>query len=188
MSLRFLIRISVWKSSWLDNVLRLKLQHLTLNSTLQVLATDMSKHMSLLADLKTMVETKKVAGSGVLLLDNYTDRIQVRWFKIKLHWKKVLIFVGIPLNCLNFFELFSNQGIQFKNLTRLFWDISTLFSTGDWILVLRYYFFSGSTKHGPLCRFIKPNKTLGTLSALGWSYNGRIFSARRSWARLKNGH
>ena len=33
--------------------------------------------MSLLADLKTMVETKKVAGSGVLLLDNYSDRIQV---------------------------------------------------------------------------------------------------------------
>ena len=44
----------------------------------QVLATDMSKHMSLLADLKTMVETKKVAGSGVLLLDNYIDRIQVQ--------------------------------------------------------------------------------------------------------------
>ena len=43
-----------------------------------VLATDMSKHMSLLADLKTMVETKKVAGSGVLLLDNYNDRIQVQ--------------------------------------------------------------------------------------------------------------
>ncbi|XP_055683449.1 cAMP-specific 3',5'-cyclic phosphodiesterase isoform X3 [Lutzomyia longipalpis] len=42
-----------------------------------VLSTDMSKHMSLLADLKTMTETKKVAGSGVLLLDNYTDRIQV---------------------------------------------------------------------------------------------------------------
>jgi hypothetical protein len=38
----------------------------------------MSKHMSLLADLKTMVETKKVAGSGVLLLDNYSDRIQVQ--------------------------------------------------------------------------------------------------------------
>lgn len=34
--------------------------------------------MSLLADLKTMVETKKVTSSGVLLLDNYTDRIQVR--------------------------------------------------------------------------------------------------------------
>ena len=37
-----------------------------------VLATDMSKHMSLLADLKTMVETKKVACSGVLLLDNFS--------------------------------------------------------------------------------------------------------------------
>ena len=49
---------------------------------MQVLATDMSKHMSLLADLKTMVETKKVAGSGVLLLDNYTDRIQVGNIKI----------------------------------------------------------------------------------------------------------
>ena len=37
----------------------------------------MSKHMSLLADLKTMVETKKVTSLGVLLLDNYSDRIQV---------------------------------------------------------------------------------------------------------------
>lgn len=46
-------------------------------SSVKVLATDMSKHMSLLADLKTMVETKKVTSSGVLLLDNYTDRIQV---------------------------------------------------------------------------------------------------------------
>uniref|UniRef100_A0A2D4F898 PDEase domain-containing protein n=1 Tax=Micrurus corallinus TaxID=54390 RepID=A0A2D4F898_MICCO len=43
-----------------------------------VLATDMSKHMNLLADLKTMVETKKVTSLGVLLLDNYSDRIQVR--------------------------------------------------------------------------------------------------------------
>ena len=41
-----------------------------------VLATDMSKHMSLLADLKTMVETKKVAGSGFVQLDNYSERIQ----------------------------------------------------------------------------------------------------------------
>jgi hypothetical protein len=39
--------------------------------------------MSLLADLKTMVETKKVAGSGVLLLDNYTDRIQVNYTTAK---------------------------------------------------------------------------------------------------------
>ncbi|XP_064476742.1 3',5'-cyclic-AMP phosphodiesterase 4C-like isoform X3 [Ornithodoros turicata] len=54
-------------------------QRLTLRKMVidMVLATDMSKHMSLLADLKTMVETKKVAGSGVLLLDNYTERIQV---------------------------------------------------------------------------------------------------------------
>ncbi|XP_028260445.1 cAMP-specific 3',5'-cyclic phosphodiesterase 4D isoform X4 [Parambassis ranga] len=42
-----------------------------------VLATDMSKHMNFLADMKTMVETKKVTSSGVLLLDNYSDRIQV---------------------------------------------------------------------------------------------------------------
>lgn len=49
----------------------------------KVLATDMSKHMSLLADLKTMVETKKVTSSGVLLLDNYTDRIQVYYFSAR---------------------------------------------------------------------------------------------------------
>ncbi|CAH8868771.1 unnamed protein product [Trichobilharzia szidati] len=42
-----------------------------------VLATDMSKHMSLLADLRTMVETKKVSGSGILNLDNYADRVQI---------------------------------------------------------------------------------------------------------------
>jgi hypothetical protein len=50
----------------------------------------MSKHMSLLADLKTMVETKKVAGSGVLLLDNYTDRIQVRAF---------IVYLQLVVNC-----------------------------------------------------------------------------------------
>lgn len=38
----------------------------------------MSKHMNFLADMKTMVETKKVTSLGVLLLDNYSDRIQVR--------------------------------------------------------------------------------------------------------------
>ena len=58
-----------------------------------VLATDMSKHMSLLADLKTMVETKKVAGSGVLLLDNYNDRIQVKLshqtFPLDLNSKRI---------------------------------------------------------------------------------------------------
>lgn len=49
----------------------------------QVLATDMSKHMSLLADLKTMVETKKVTSSGVLMLDHYNDRIQVCVFIVQ---------------------------------------------------------------------------------------------------------
>lgn len=54
-------------------------------SVFQVLATDMSKHMSLLADLKTMVETKKVTSSGVLMLDNYTDRMQVRHMLLPPH-------------------------------------------------------------------------------------------------------
>ncbi|XP_021493687.1 cAMP-specific 3',5'-cyclic phosphodiesterase 4C isoform X5 [Meriones unguiculatus] len=53
---------------------RLSLRRMVID---MVLATDMSKHMSLLADLKTMVETKKVTSLGVLLLDNYSDRIQV---------------------------------------------------------------------------------------------------------------
>ena len=42
-----------------------------------VLATDMSKHMSLLAELKTMVETKKVTGSGVIDLESYQNRMIV---------------------------------------------------------------------------------------------------------------
>lgn len=33
--------------------------------------------MNLLADLKTMVETKKVTGTGALVLDSFTDRMQV---------------------------------------------------------------------------------------------------------------
>ena len=56
----------------------------------------MSKHMSLLADLKTMVETKKVAGSGVLLLDNYTDRIQVRQF-LKMSLIKKLVWINVKI-------------------------------------------------------------------------------------------
>ncbi|XP_076343668.1 3',5'-cyclic-AMP phosphodiesterase 4C-like isoform X2 [Tachypleus tridentatus] len=58
----------------LNNKQRQSLRRISID---MVLATDMSKHMSLLAGLKTMVETKKVTGSGVLLLDNYTERIQV---------------------------------------------------------------------------------------------------------------
>ena len=52
---------------------------------------------SLLADLKTMVETKKVAGSGVLLLDNYTDRIQVTHVPCELEGGESLIFLSIYL-------------------------------------------------------------------------------------------
>ena len=63
--------------NFLDNLNKKQRQTLRRMSIDMVLATDMSKHMSLLADLKTMVETKKVAGNGILLLDNYTERIQV---------------------------------------------------------------------------------------------------------------
>lgn len=65
---------------------------------MQVLATDMSKHMNFLADLKTMVETKKVTSLGVLLLDNYSDRIQVRfvtwvlWIFFFAHERRMLMF------------------------------------------------------------------------------------------------
>ncbi len=37
----------------------------------------MSKHMDHLADLKTMVETRKVSGNGLLKLESYDERIQV---------------------------------------------------------------------------------------------------------------
>ncbi len=52
-----------------------------------VLATDMSKHMSLLAELKTMVETKKVSGSGFIVLETYQDRIRVSQIEKKLKKK-----------------------------------------------------------------------------------------------------
>lgn len=44
--------------------------------------------MSLLADLKTMVETKKVTSSGVLLLDNYTDRMQVSGVVLRTQYRR----------------------------------------------------------------------------------------------------
>jgi len=44
----------------------------------QVLATDMNKHMELLANLKTMVETRKISGAAMLTLDTYNERIQAR--------------------------------------------------------------------------------------------------------------
>ncbi|XP_038632399.1 cAMP-specific 3',5'-cyclic phosphodiesterase 4C-like isoform X3 [Scyliorhinus canicula] len=60
-----------------QNLTKKQLQNLRKMTIDMVLATDMTKHMNLLADLKTMVETKKVTSLGVLLLDNYPDRIQV---------------------------------------------------------------------------------------------------------------
>lgn len=48
-----------------------------------VLATDMTKHMSLLADLKTKVETKKLSGADLLVTDNYNERMEV--LKCLLH-------------------------------------------------------------------------------------------------------
>lgn len=42
-----------------------------------VLATDMTKHFQHLGELKTMVETKKVANNGILLVDKYSDRSEV---------------------------------------------------------------------------------------------------------------
>ncbi|XP_078280420.1 3',5'-cyclic-AMP phosphodiesterase 4C-like isoform X2 [Rhinoraja longicauda] len=60
-----------------QNLSKIELQNLRKMAIDMVLATDMTKHMNLLADLKTMVETKKVTSLGVLLLDNYSDRIQV---------------------------------------------------------------------------------------------------------------
>ncbi|XP_030640092.1 cAMP-specific 3',5'-cyclic phosphodiesterase 4D [Chanos chanos] len=60
-----------------QNLSRKQRQSLRKMAIDMVLATDMSKHMNFLADLKTMVETKKVTSLGVLLLDNYSDRIQV---------------------------------------------------------------------------------------------------------------
>ncbi|CAB1319003.1 unnamed protein product [Coregonus sp. 'balchen'] len=44
-----------------------------------VLATDMSKHMNLLADLKTMVETKKVTSSGVGFIDYIVHPLWETW-------------------------------------------------------------------------------------------------------------
>lgn len=73
----------------------------------------MSKHMNLLADLKTMVETKKVTSLGVLLLDNYSDRIQVRlqegYYKngiLKQSWN--LVFWG--------WELKHHNSTEFQHL------------------------------------------------------------------------
>jgi len=45
---------------------------------MQVLATDMNKHMEHVAHLKTMVERRRISGSSDLNMDTYSERIQVR--------------------------------------------------------------------------------------------------------------
>ncbi len=85
-----------WRQWWIcEAMMKSYNQHVVLFiyrvfDSFQVLATDMSKHMNLLADLKTMVETKKVTSLGVLLLDNYSDRIQVFF---ELLWSKAMYIV-----------------------------------------------------------------------------------------------
>ena len=61
--------------------------------------------MSLLADLKTMVETKKVAGSGVLLLDNYIDRIQVKISRIVQLKQDLSVFFKVLQNMVHCADL-----------------------------------------------------------------------------------
>ena len=97
--------------------------------------------MSLLADLKTMVETKKVAGSGVLLLDNYTDRIQVV-IKINDHKSTYLAKHWLEKLTLS---------------TRL-----TIFS----INLDMFNCCLGITKYGSLCGFVWTNQTLALVSPL----------------------
>ena len=57
----------------------------------------MSKHMQLVANLKTMVETKKVASSGILELDQYNDRIEVGIVKESFSWCGNDLLEGVKL-------------------------------------------------------------------------------------------
>lgn len=68
----------------------------------QVLATDMSKHMNLLAELRTMVETKELAGTGFLNLDDHSDRSLVSCldaFPTRSGKKSNMFFSGIGVFC-----------------------------------------------------------------------------------------
>lgn len=81
----------------------------------------MSKHMNLLADLKTMVETKKVTSSGVLLLDNYSDRIQVRILASSFTgefkgFACILILVIVQSNCTSLLEAVTLITLKSKRL------------------------------------------------------------------------
>ena len=45
-----------------------------------MLATDITREVNNLASLQTVVETSKVSKDGVLLLNNYADRVQVKQY------------------------------------------------------------------------------------------------------------
>jgi len=81
----------------------------------------MSKHMNLLADLKTMVETKKVTSLGVLLLDNYSDRIQVKNDLPIIHFKSFNMFT---LNMKNVLYLSTTEHCSLFQLINLFFTAS----------------------------------------------------------------
>ena len=50
---------------------------------MQVLATDMSKHIEHLAEIKTLLEAKHVANDGILVLDEYSERLAVSCLLLK---------------------------------------------------------------------------------------------------------
>ena len=52
----------------------------------------MSKHMNLLAELRTMVETKELTGTGYLSLDDHNDRSLVNHKMPEIALKILFIF------------------------------------------------------------------------------------------------
>ena len=58
--------------------------------------------MTLVADLKTMVETRRISGSNALLLETYDDRIQVGLGPIFIVRNVVLVASWASLMCFCF--------------------------------------------------------------------------------------
>ena len=55
--------------------------------------------MDHLANLKTTVETRKVSGNGLLVLDNYSDRIQVGQKRRIFHQFKDFWIINYQTEC-----------------------------------------------------------------------------------------
>lgn len=159
----------------------------------KVLATDMSKHMNLLADLKTMVETKKVTSSGVLLLDNYSDRIQVT----PQAWQH-LDSTRATFAKLNAYPHTGFRQEKVHQITQYYRN--TLFArlnqSGRWKFpvvdalscgincanrcVLRQVTFviSGSPEHGTLCRPQQPHQASSAVPTMDGPHHGGVFQSR----------